>query len=175
MIVKSHAFKYKNAIFSLVGWIGIILIIVLIYSFRHELLDNRVIASLAPGHGYSDSTHSLNFMKASNGHFYITAKINNTSIKFLVDTGASDTVISQNDAKKLGLNVETLPYTKTYHTANGDAKAAPITIKSIKIGQFIINDISAAVNKEAMQDSLLGMSALSEFSIKISNDTLTLG
>lgn len=174
MLLRWPTHKRKKALLSLVGWVGIIFIIIGGYSFRHELLDNRIVASLIPGYGYTDSAQALNFKKALNGHFYITAKINNTSIKFLVDTGASDTTLSQIDAKKLGLDVDNLLYTKSYNTANGVVLGAPIKIEEMKVGRFIIKDTNATVNQSEMTNSLLGMSTLANFSLSITNDTLTI-
>ena len=174
MILKWPVHKRKKAVFSLASWVVIIFIIISIYSFRYELTNNRIFASLIPGHGYTDYSNALNFKKAVDGHFYIVAFIKNISIKFLVDTGATDTTLSLKDARKLGLDINGLAYTKRYNTANGIVKAAPITIKKIKIGRFIIENTPVTVNRTEMKHSLLGMSALSDFSISISNDILTI-
>ncbi|MBQ4875241.1 MAG: TIGR02281 family clan AA aspartic protease [Rickettsiaceae bacterium H1] len=175
MVWRWPSHRRKKAVFSLVGWIGITFVIVLLYSFRYELTNNKIVAGLIPGYGYTDAYETLRFKKALDGHFYVIATVNNTSIKFLLDTGASDTTLSLQDAKKLGLNVNYLAYTKRYNTANGMVEAAPVTIKSIKIGKnFVVENIPVSVNKGKMKHSLLGMSALSNFSINIFNDTLTI-
>lgn len=174
IIWRWPAHKKKQAIFSLSLWMILIFAIISGYSFRYELLNNRIIATLIPGYSYTDSDHSVNFKKAMDGHFYINANIENTTIKFLIDTGASDTSFSLKDAIRLNIDVNRLEYTKKYNTANGTIEAAPITIHTMKIGPLIIKDIPAVVNKSQMKTSLLGMSALSGFHLEVSNDTLTI-
>ena len=164
----------KKAISSLCIWIVIIFSIISLYSFRYDLLNNSVIANLIPGYAYTDNQYRVNFKKAANGHFYIIAKIGTTSIKFLVDTGATDVALSPHDAKRLNINLAELEYTKRYNTANGTIEGAPVMIKKIKIGPLTLENVAAVVNRSDMKESLLGMSALSEFDVSISNDTLTI-
>ncbi len=167
--------KRKQAMFSFASWIGIILIIVSLYSFRHELSNNRVVANLLPGYGYyTDLGHSINFKKAADGHFYIITKIGDVHIRFLVDTGASDITLSLQDARKLGIDLSKLTFNKIYHTANGIVTAAPIIIEKMEIGNLFMKKINASVNSTEIPYSLLGMSALSDFDIQISSNTLTL-
>ncbi|MGN7614614.1 retroviral-like aspartic protease family protein, partial [Magnetococcales bacterium HHB-1] len=41
--------------------------------------------------------------------------------------------------------------------ANGIGYGAPVTLRSLQVGDLIINNISATVNRAAMSESLLGM------------------
>ncbi len=173
MIWRLPAENKKKALKSFGIWGLIIFCTVVVYSFRFELMNTPVFASLFPGYGYTTGdAHELNFKKASDGHFYINAVINNVSIKFLVDTGASDTVLSPSDARKIGLDVRNLDYTKFYNTANGLVKAAPVLIQEIGIRDIRLNNVTAAVNQVGLEHSLMGMSALSDFAINIDQDRL---
>lgn len=174
VILSWSSYQRKKALFSLASWVVIIFVIIAVYAFRYELLDNRVIATIMPGYGYTGKDNSINFEKASDGHFYINATINGVTIKFLVDTGASDISLSPSDARKLGLNPDDLFYSEEYNTANGIVEGAPIRIKHMKIGQFEIGDRAAVVNKAKMKYSLLGMKLLSDFTVNISGGTITL-
>ena len=71
---------------------------------------------------------------ASDQHFYIRTQINGVTIKFLIDTGASDVVLSSTDAKKIGINLKKLKFTKQYNTANGTVFGANIRLKRMRIG-----------------------------------------
>ena len=98
--------------------------------------------------------------RSPNGHFLLEAAVNGVSIRFLVDTGASDVVLSAADAERLRLNPGKLRYTQRYQTANGVVHAAPITLREVRIGQLEVYDVAASVNQGPMGLSLLGMSFL---------------
>ena len=42
--------------------------------------------------------------RSTNGHFYLTLQVNKIDIEFLVDTGATDLVLSPKDAINVGLD-----------------------------------------------------------------------
>lgn len=98
--------------------------------------------------------------RSPNGHFLLEAAVNGVAIRFLVDTGASDVVLSAADAKRLRLNPSKLRFTQQYQTANGVVSAAPITLREVRIGQLEVYDVAASVNQGPMGISLLGMSFL---------------
>lgn len=98
--------------------------------------------------------------RSPNGHFLLEAAVNGVEIRFLVDTGASDVVLSAADAERLRLNPGKLRYTQQYQTANGLVRAAPVTLREVRIGQLEVYDVAASVNEGPMGLSLLGMSFL---------------
>lgn len=57
--------------------------------------------------------------RADDGHYYLTLKIDGQEIEFLADTGATNVVLSDRDAKKLGIDPEGLAYLGEADTANG--------------------------------------------------------
>lgn len=95
------------------------------------------------------------------GHFLTQAKINGKSIRVLVDTGATSLALSYEDAKKIGLRPRASDYTIKVNTANGVGKAAPVTVREIRIGRISESRISGLVApKGALSVTLLGMSFL---------------
>lgn len=98
--------------------------------------------------------------KAAGGHFLVDAMVNGVAIRFLVDTGASDVVLSPDDARRLHIAGSGLDYSLQYETANGVVRAAPVTLRDIRIGQLELYDLEATVNEAPMSISLLGMAFL---------------
>jgi aspartyl protease family protein len=94
------------------------------------------------------------------GHFVIEAVVNGVPLSFLVDTGASDVVLTLDDAAALGFEPHSLDFNRRYHTANGVVRAAPVSLRELRIGQFSLYDLEAAVNEAPIGISLLGMSFL---------------
>jgi clan AA aspartic protease (TIGR02281 family) len=98
------------------------------------------------------------------GHFLIDAWVNGEPVTFLVDTGASDIVLTLDDARRIGLEPRTLAFTQRFATANGEVRGAPVVLREIRVGQFRVFDVSASVNEAALEVSLLGMSFLEQLS-----------
>ena len=113
--------------------------------------------------------------KEIDGHFHLTVKINDRPIEFLVDTGASDIVLTREDAARVGFDPNRLDYWGMANTANGTVRLATIRLETVRLGEFIDKNIRASVNKAPMEKSLLGMRYLSKFrAIEISNDQMIL-
>ncbi len=113
--------------------------------------------------------------KEIDGHFHLTVTINDRPIEFLVDTGASDIVLTRKDAARVGFDPNRLDYWGMANTANGTVRLATIRLETVRLGEFIDKNIRASVNKAPMEKSLLGMRYLSKFrAIEISDDQMIL-
>jgi clan AA aspartic protease (TIGR02281 family) len=94
------------------------------------------------------------------GHFYLDAEVNGTPVHFLVDTGATLVSLSPQDARAIGLAPEELNFSAVMSTANGTARAAPLQLRSLRLGQLEVEDVPAVVMEQPMGVSLLGLSFL---------------
>ena len=113
--------------------------------------------------------------RARDGHYYLTLDINNVPVEFVVDTGASQVVLTQDDAKRIGLNPSSLSYLGTASTANGTVRTAAVRLDSVSLGAITDTSVRAVVNDGQMFGSLLGMTYLSNFdSITIKDGQLIL-
>lgn len=109
------------------------------------------------------------------GHFVLNAQVNGARVRFLLDTGASDIVLAPDDARRLGFHPARLAFTKMYATANGEVRAAPVTLREMRIGQLHVYDLPATVNEAQMPISLLGVSFLARLqSYEVRDDRLVL-
>jgi len=109
------------------------------------------------------------------GHYHLTLEINGTPVDFLVDTGASQVVLTQADARRIGFDPDTLRYSGQASTANGIVQTAAITLDRVQLGDIIDTNLPAVVNDGAMEGSLLGMTYLEGFDrIEIKDDALVL-
>lgn len=101
----------------------------------------------------------------------IQATLNNKrSAKFVVDTGASYTLISSALARELSIDVGQNPKTLPFQTANGLIQAPVTNLESITVGGLEIRNLPAAVH-DAVPDpevaGLLGLNFLSNFRMDI--------
>ncbi len=90
----------------------------------------------------------------------MAAWVDGTDIDFIVDTGASTVVLSPDDASRLGLHPSSLDYDAVFSTANGEIRAAMVTLSDLRIGPIELDDVKAAVIQSPMAMSLLGMTPL---------------
>jgi len=111
---------------------------------------------------------------AGDGHFYVDAEVNGRSVTFLIDTGASDIVLSADDARRAGLDPATLSFTGQASTANGMVATAPVRLDSLTIGPWTDQNVRASVNQGALDKSLLGMSYLGRYRISVEGRTMRL-
>lgn len=126
----------------------------------------------APPHG--GSSNALTFRANPQGHVVIDAIVNGAQVRFLVDTGSTMVVLTAQDAARAGITANDLNFTMQTMTANGAARAAPVRLREVSIGQLTVNDVRAAV-AENLGISLLGQSFLTRLdSYEMRDGVLTL-
>lgn len=131
-------------------------------------------SDVAPQQSLVD-TGTIAVPRSPDGHFHLTLDIAGTPVDFVVDTGATQVVLSQRDAERIGLDPDSLRFSGFARTANGEVRTAPVTLQTVSLEGIVDRDISAVVNGGAMDGSLLGMSYLSRFErIEISGNQLVL-
>lgn len=109
------------------------------------------------------------------GHYYLTLDVNGQPVEFVVDTGATQIVLTQEDATRIGLDPASLQYFGRANTANGEVRTAPVRLDEISIGSVRDTNVPAYVNDSEMFQSLLGMSYLQRWDrIEIADGKLVL-
>jgi len=104
------------------------------------------------------------------GHFTGTAFINNVAVPFLIDTGATETVVPVALANQALLPIGQVGQSDT---AGGLTHDVSTRINSLKIGNAEIKNISARVNF-SIDEVLIGMNTLKYFNMFVKNNTMTL-
>lgn len=113
--------------------------------------------------------------RQADGHYYLTLALNGENIRFVVDTGATDMVLTRDDARRSGIDLDTLHFLGTANTANGQVRTAPVRINTVRLGDITDTDVRASVNGGEMDGSLLGMGYLEKWGrIEISGGELRL-
>jgi aspartyl protease family protein len=105
--------------------------------------------------------NTLTYAADGSGHFFVDAAVNGVPVRFLVDTGATFVALSPDDAATAGIASGNLNFNEAMNTANGVAHAARTSLRSVRLGQLEIPDVTAVVMDQPMPFSLLGMSFLS--------------
>lgn len=110
--------------------------------------------------------------RGPDGHFYAEAQVNGTTIRFLIDTGASVVVLTRRDAQRAGIQ---LPSERaTAMGAGGPIEVIPVTLDRVAVGGIEARGVRAAIADETPV-SLLGQSYLQRVgSVEIRGDTMVL-
>ena len=112
-------------------------------------------------------------LKANRQHQYVSnGSIMGEPVVFMLDTGASDVVLSAQLAKQLGL-----PRQGSYiaRTANGTIRVYATRLQQLTIGSIVLQNVEAAINPAMSgRDVLLGMSALRDLEIRNADGVMTL-
>ena len=99
---------------------------------------------------------------ARDRQFYVEADINRSPAQFLVDTGASYVAMRDSDARGAGVYTTWSDYNYPVRTANGETKAAFVTLSEMEIGDIRVQDVKAFIlPDDQLSVNLLGMSFLS--------------
>lgn len=106
------------------------------------------------------ASRALTIRASAGGHFVIEADVDGADIRFMVDTGATEVVLTPEDAARIGFDLRARHFTRQFNTAGGVIRAAPVTLRRLRIGQLVLRDVEAWVNEAPLFVSLLGMSFL---------------
>jgi aspartyl protease family protein len=152
-------------------WALIVLALIAGYQYRYELQDiaSRVTAGLVPGSplalGLEEGHVTVTLDKANDGHFEARITVNGAAIRTVVDTGATSTVLTAEDALAAGFNPAALNFTIPVSTANGMARAAAVRTEKVAIGGIVRKDMPVMIAAPGtLGQSLLGMNFIGSLS-----------
>jgi aspartyl protease family protein len=151
--------RFTHVLESVLIWIVIALLLALGYTYRFELRDvaDRVLAEFIPGRAATKG-RTVEITRGSGGSFAVGAQVNGARVAMVLDTGASAVVLTQEAAKAAGLPLEVLNYSVNVDTANGRARAAPVTLDRVSVGGITERSVPALIAQPGNCANLLGMS-----------------
>ncbi len=175
MAVASHT-QLKSVVKSALAWIAIGLALITLYTYQDgfKALAQNMLMVIDPAQPRIEKG-AVTIRENADGHFTAAAVVNGARVRFLVDTGASEVVLTKVDARHAGINVDNLDYTLPVSTANGVTMVASVRLRSIRVGSITVKDVRAEVAGNGLDYSLLGMSYLRRLSsYEVSHRTLIL-
>jgi aspartyl protease family protein len=176
-IVYSRRFNARETIRNIALWAGIVAALVLGYTFYHQFQGEKVNlrSELVPGYPTQAGDGKIVLSENSDGAFAVIGSVNGTPVQFMIDTGASDIVLSPDDAKRAGIDADALRYAGGIETANGEGRGAPYTVDKLEVGPIKLLNVPVTINGAKMRNSLLGMAFLRRMkSFEMSGRELTL-
>ena len=143
------------------AWVAIFGIGFALFAFRDDFrtLGNRLRAE-ATGAPIADGKE-LRIPIAEDGHFWVEASVNSHAARFMVDSGASLTTIS--DRTAAAASVTTTNRTMPIATANGVVRMRRAYADSFSVGPIVRSDFAVNINARD-STNVLGMNFLSSLS-----------
>ena len=159
------------ALRQVVIWVGLATVVVVGYGYRGDILGviersggDRGAAMVPSAAGRpvvrEAASRSMTIRAGHGGHFLVDATVDGVVVRFLVDTGATRVVLSPEDAGRIGLHLRDRNFTERHRTAGGIVRAAPVTLRELRIGHLTVREVEASVNEAPIGISLLGMTFL---------------
>ena len=109
------------------------------------------------------------------GHFYTDAVVNGTTIRFMVDTGASTIALTRADAQQAGMFFAENDFNQVGRGAGGDVPLRSVMLGRVAVGNIEVRDVRGVVIGGNSDVSLLGQSFLSTLgSVTIEGDKMVL-
>ena len=119
------------------------------------------------------ATPATRAVKAADGLFYVTARVNGVPVRFVVDTGANVVVLTGADARRAGVTPGA--GSQRLETASGGSTMTWATLDEVEIAGQRLTRTRAAIVADGLKMSLLGQNALSKLtSVTLSGDRLEL-
>ncbi len=143
-------------------WLGIIAVLALGYAYREEIAEvpQRLAIAFGTGRPVVTAPHELVISQDGEGVFQVVGQVNGQPVRFMIDTGASETVLAPQDAQRLGVDVSGLSFDVLSETANGKGYGAPYLARTLEVGPIRLTGFKMEINKAPMSSSLLGLSFL---------------
>ncbi len=110
------------------------------------------------------STAEITMLPQSDNTFVVPAVVNKRYMaNFLVDTGASYTVITPQMAKELGIKLHENHQSLPVMTANGTLNAPVVTLRNVSLGGIQVDEVEAVVTDLGDTPQLSGLLGMSFF------------
>jgi len=162
-----------NKIAKVFVWLAWIFAIALLMFFFQDVLDEQYNPNSQPQVSLNSSGQAEVVLQQNRqGHYVSQGTINEVSVTFLLDTGATQVSIPAHIADKLQLqSFGSYPV----QTANGSVTVYRTKIDQLSIGNIFLYNVTAHINPAMKSDEiLLGMSALKKVEFSQTGTQLTL-
>lgn len=173
----SRRVSLRGTLAMTLGWIVIFVGILGLFSYGREFTSvalhvKKQVMGAPQQRAEGDSLH---IRLSPDGHFWVTGEINGTPARFLIDSGATVTALSDDLALKAGLNVDSYAPGMAMQTANGVVMAKRSEIAGLTVGPIRTHDLPIVVSDRFREVNVLGMNFLSRLkSWRVENGEMVL-
>jgi clan AA aspartic protease (TIGR02281 family) len=121
----------------------------------------------APGIGGDRDVSTIRLDRSRGGWIADVVLNDSRRARFLVDTGASVTVLSPDLADVLGITPSPRARMMRLQTLTGETQAPIVMISSVRIGDLEARDVIAVIHETAGLDGILGNTFLARYTVTL--------
>lgn len=161
-LLYGRRYRLKESARAIALWLVAGAALVLAYAFQDQILTvgQRLRSAVIPGYPVQTGQREMIITESAGGSYLVYGKVNGEPVPFLVDTGASDIVLSPADARRIGIDMGALAFNHVYETANGQGRGASYRLARLEVGPIVLHDVPVSINQAPMRSSLLGLAFL---------------
>ncbi len=167
---------FGKAIKMALTWVAIFGAMFVLFLFKDEGREvwRRATAEISGDTGQVDGT-TVRLKREEDGHYWVRAAVNGVPVRFMVDSGATTTTLSQESARSASV-APSAGFSVLVETANGTVELQRARIETLAIGTIVQKNAAVLIGSEGLGDTnLLGMSFLSSLkSWRVEGATLIL-
>lgn len=165
----THSTRKLGTTFTWLGWIIGFFLLALLFDkiISHQQNPNQSVQTVR-----TDAHSEIVLQRNRSGHYLFNGRINDKTVTFLVDTGATMTSIPAHEAERLGLKKG---HAFAVQTANGSSTAYGTRVRSLMLGDMEFRNVRASLNPGLTgNEILLGMNILKKMELAQRGETLIL-
>ncbi|MGV3770454.1 MAG: retropepsin-like aspartic protease family protein [Sphingobium phenoxybenzoativorans] len=157
----SRRVSLKGALGIALIWVGIFLLVLIAFSYRQELVATRVQTEVTGAPRQQMEGNAIRIALAADGHYWVEGNVNGVPARFLVDSGASITALSEATTRLAGLIVDQ-QRVAMMQTANGPVEAKYSVVPTLAVGAIKASNLTVVVSPAFGEVNVLGMNFLSQ-------------
>lgn len=118
---------------------------------------------------------SIQILPDRRGMYNISGSINGNPTNFLVDTGANLVAMNEQDARKIGIDINRVGTPVNYESASGKGVGKLVVLDRVQVGNILVSNVKAIIIRgEHPRKTLLGMSFLRRVKMERNGLVMTL-
>lgn len=147
------------------AWALIFVAVIVAFMLKDDFvaLGKRVVGEASGGTQIVQTGKELRIRQAPDGHFWVNAKLNGETVRFLIDSGATTTSISAETARRAGIERDS-GFRTVVQTANGMVAVDRGRVERLELGTIDRRDLAVHISEAFGDMNVLGMNFLSSLS-----------
>jgi aspartyl protease family protein len=167
LVLVASAFAVRRvrlgaAVKMFAGWVLIFAAAFIVFTFKDEFaaLGDRLLLAARGGEAVEAAPGETRVRLAPDGHFWVEAELNGEPVRFLVDSGATTTSISEATARRVGI-MPRAGMPAIVKTANGTVPVQRGRADTLRVGNIERRNVAVHISEAFGDMNVIGMNFLS--------------
>ncbi len=160
----SRRIGFGEIVRTTLAWVAIFAVFIVAFSYKDQLIGvwSHVSSQVTGEHGQEIVGTTLRIRQSADGHFWVDTMVNDTRVRFLVDSGATTTAMNLGTAMDTKVDVSEFGFPVILTTANGDVEAMRGSIQNLQVGSMSAKQLPIVVSEAFGDSNVIGMNFLSK-------------